>query len=122
MGELKPFVITRSVWLRGEGSCDSYLLRGDGKQCCLGQLASRVYGIDDDAISYVGSLDELEHVPEGLNWSVNRLAKDEGGNEASEAANTLMEINDKADLPDDQREPKLVAKFAELGYAVTFED
>lgn len=122
--ELKPFVITRSKWLRG-GYGRVYLLRDDGLMCCLGQFCSRIARLPDGDLFRRTSpatiwwnndngtaRAAIKHVAPGLLH----------GEDNSELASTLMCVNDDPELTDAEREKAVAAHFAELGYAVTFED
>jgi hypothetical protein len=47
--KIDKFVIDHKNWLRGEGTQDSYLLRKDGKMCCLGFM-SKAFGVPENEI------------------------------------------------------------------------
>lgn len=85
------FTITRSKWLRGEGSDDSALLRAsDSKMCCLGQVGEQC-GIPREVLSGATNLcnlglspvsaDNIQAIPDALKplnmgfWKDNTLAR-----------------------------------------------
>ena len=112
-------IIDRQTWLRGEGSEDSFLLRGkDDKMCCLGFLACEVGVPREHMLHSEGpvqiQLDESrELMPEFLFFSENCTLN-------SSACDQLIEFNDDPELEADEREVLLKGIFAVHGIEVEF--
>lgn len=110
------FTITRSKWLRGRGNENSVLLREDGKQCCIGQVASQCGApdsllLDEPDVEHIFCNDESA-VPPAL------LAGDHVLDWFSEA----YRINDERAEDDAERESKLSALAAANGHEFVFVD
>lgn len=98
--ELLPFVIKRSIWLRGEGNHRSYLLRPqDGKMCCLGQFAEHVCGLHPDDLRGHTSFGDLDK-PTPI--AARRLVS--SGRKNSDIAIRMMRLNDDESIDDAERE------------------
>lgn len=113
-------VIDRARWIRG--TMDSFLLRHDGKMCCLGFL-SRAVGLPEAEIRHrltpVSLTDEqCKTYPEWLRPHLDPLMPNVRRN--SIVAHDLMGVNDQLNVHDSAREAKLVARFAELGIELEF--
>ncbi len=108
---VKKFTIDRKSWLRGEGSDKSFLLRDDGKMCCLGQycLASN---IPKDTLINTKSPYSLKN---DKKIKVENLMGQFWVGDA-------MSVNDKETLSDKLREENLIELFKEGGIEVTFEN
>lgn len=108
MTERIKFTVFRDTWLRGGDSC---LLDGAGNRCCLGHLA-RDMGIDDDSLE-----DEAmpHNVPSPL-WPALL------GNGKDSLAWDAAITNDDTEITNEQREERLVARFAREGIDVEFKD
>jgi hypothetical protein len=91
--------IDRKTWLRGEGADRSWLLRQDGKMCCLGQMAIQA-GFTSAQINGVRS-------PKDLNWK--QMEGDYTGN--GNTVNKLMGVNDDSTITNKDRE-KMIIKLA----------
>lgn len=95
--------VTRSNWLRGEGSMHSYLLRGgDGKMCCLGYACQTLGYTRDDMLG--------KKVP----WDLSDpplLLKD------TSEVRALMPTNDDPNSNEEYRESHLI----ELGHECSIE-
>lgn len=111
-------VIDRQKWLRGEGSSNSYLLRGkDRKMCCLGFLALQCGYTQDEIIhkespSSVGGL--VTKFPSGL------VCLKRGITSNSIQCHRLMTCNDDELLSDEEREGQLIDLFHEIGIDIEF--
>lgn len=90
-------VIDRKIWLRGEGSDVSKLLRSsDQKRCCVG-IYLGACGVEDVSMQDVSDANILnfrEPLPEGAQWLRNYQAK--------ETAGDLYEANDYRICPCDE--------------------
>lgn len=106
----RTFTIDRRTWYRGHGSQESSLLRPDGFQCCLGQVA-RACSIPDHRIrNQLG--------PISADWPEMTFAGADGRYDRRVA--DLMLLNDSMNLTAPQREAALIAKAAELGITLVF--
>lgn len=103
---MKRLVIDRSIWLRGEGGNNSYLLREeDGKKCCLG-IYLGACGTPDELLSgHVGTGQIV--LPEEAKW-------------LDQGADAFMIVNDDPHTPASTRERGIEALFASHGIQVTF--
>lgn len=105
--------IDRSIWLRGEGSIASFLLRqSDNKQCCIGILLE-ANGVKRDKLMGVSAVKNENNIPcvippDNLNW----LNEDQ--------VNEFYSINDSKAYDDTFREQKLTEMFATHGIEVEF--
>lgn len=105
--------IDREIWLRGEGSLSSFLLRKrDNKQCCIGILLE-ANGVEKEKLAGVSAvkshLDQiLITVPENLSW----LKQDQ--------VNEFYSMNDSKAYDDTFREQKLTEMFSTHGIEVEF--
>ena len=118
---MRNVTIKRGRWLRGEGSEDSYLLRGtDNKMCCLGYVA-RAARVTAHDIFHVRTPDGLIRATRRRGW-FRDLFLDSALFDNSELTNTLMEINDSQTISDLEREVYLGLAFAGLGINVRFVD
>jgi hypothetical protein len=113
MKEVRAFVISRKVWLRGEGGGYSALFRPkDKKRCCLG-LYLEACGRDLRSLATrMNPADLRGNVP---GWLLS-------GSGNSDACRHLIEQNDARDIPESNRERWIAAGFAKAGIKVTFED
>ena len=114
---MENLVIPRKLWLRGEGSAASYLLRADGKMCCLG-LYLRAQGLLPIEILGVRNPSSLQAIP---SWLLNKESKHiEVLN--SFAAEQLMQVNDNPnlDIAPMAREAAISALFHKQGIEVSF--
>lgn len=109
--------IDRRVWLRGEGSGPSRLLReSDGKMCCVGMyLAAR--GVASDLLRGKSAADQLDcRLAAGWLLCVDVV----GQLHSTDDAMRLYVVNDARDLSDGDREAGIAALFAAHGVTVTF--
>ncbi len=123
--------LRRKNWLRGESGSQgiSYLLRrADGKQCCLGLIASQ-YGITKETMEDVDTPGNLyirinRALPAAyIELFVNIVSDeyDQGNSvEDTSLADVSMRINDRQDVTETEREDALVELFAEHGHTITF--
>lgn len=134
MADLTPVTIPRSKWLRGEGSMDSFLLRGrDGKMCCVGFMCL-ARGVPVDVLvgeKTVRELGDWMCGDEGSDvlfhplYSINDV--EEGRSLAAAAideilmAESLMDIA-KAPMTPALRESEIIRRAKDLGFDVTFVD
>lgn len=122
------FTIKRSKWLRGEGVSKSRLLRkGDGKQCCIGQICLQL-GVPDKAITDITDVNNIliEHSPK-LEKVLTPLLllsdKQEGYRHAAGWVGSAYCINDAQDVPDDATREKHLAELAAAnGHELVFVD
>jgi len=125
------FTVKRGLWLRGEGSDHSYLLRrSDGKMCCLG-FGALSCGLRENNIlaattpGYAARYAGVELV----GW-IAELVSDTG--DCTELCSQLMDVNDtpvnhsliggKKLKSEKQREELLAELFLKLDVEVIFED
>lgn len=123
MERVKEFVIRRSIWLRGDGGAASYLMRGDGKMCCIG-IYLAACGVPTSelkstktAVRLSGYRKSMLHAA-GADWLVN-------GAVGLAVHGQLMEYNDyiaTSDVSESAREAAIAEGFASQGVAVTFVD
>lgn len=109
--------VSRSKWLRGEGSQRSFLLREeDGKMCCMGFAAiaaglkpEDIKGkktVNGSASTATGSVEpEDVKIPSMENWF-----------------DSLYGANDSTVIPDHMREAEIIKRGADKGIAFTFVD
>lgn len=110
---MKELVIDRKVWLRGEGTGKSKLLRvDDGKRCCVGIYLATL-GAGDGDLRECALASEVR-LPEKAGWLVNANGND------TQAAHALYRANDLDMPPGQNREQAVAALFAEHGIAVKF--
>lgn len=116
---MKPLIINRLHWYRGNNS-GSRLLRGDGTKCCLGFLAEEC-GATADQIRRVPSPSDEPHIawPEGLIISREEPGFAKIWKDTSLCMRMIL-TNDDSALYDHQREPKLIELFREIGYELSF--
>lgn len=113
MAELKQLVIDRKIWLRGEGSLKSKLIReSDGKQCCVG-IYLLSCGVEAKSIINRGAPKDCI-LPTEAQW-VNRFSH-------SQLTHKLYDVNDNKAMSEETRERKIAATFLECGVEVTFVD
>jgi hypothetical protein len=120
-------VINRPNWIRGEGSCASFLLRpGDGMMCCLGfyslacgytkpQIEGEIR--PDGLVESHALMEPLE----GLRWLLKTVNGGLSYN-TNETCDQLMSINDDDSLLKESREGRVAELFAQNGVKVTFTD
>lgn len=115
------FTIKRSKWYRGH-KFDSLLMRGDGSQCCVGQMCSQLGVRDADLLGRAISSD-LPDLPdmglatkEALSPLLDRFGRD------LPWVVSAYVVNDDAEIGDDEREPKLAAIAAAAGHELVFID
>jgi len=105
--------IDRSIWLRGEGSGSSFLLRQkDNKQCCIGILLE-ANGVEREKLAGVSAVRDHNNnicvvTPIKLDW----LNEDQ--------INNFYSMNDDKEYDDTFREQKLTEMFAAHGIEVEF--
>jgi hypothetical protein len=115
-------VIDRKRWMRGEGS--GYLFDSETKKmCCLG-FDLRAGGMRADAIRDYGcpsSVASKPSFPESSLWLVEQKTTDNGTYTVeSRDGLQLMELNDKKELSESERESGIAAIFAKHGVEVEF--
>lgn len=124
----KKLVIDRATWLHGEGGDKSYLLRADGKKCCLGFLAIQNGYKEKDILekrspSSLRVVENLRKIWEGII----------DGSWASKLGYSMMETNDgRTGMPilnssgemtinsDEDREKRLIKLFKQIDIDVEF--
>jgi hypothetical protein len=129
---LIPLTIDRKLWLRGEGSCFSKLLRGfDGKMCCLGfaslalgEIRENILGLGEpfalrswenkDSAQIKAAMVVNDVYIAGYNRSAAVIISDIEPSCISEDRGTI-----KIDS-EEQRERILTKILAKLGFSVTF--
>jgi len=113
----KVLVIDRSLWLRGEGSQHSRLLRKrDDKMCCLGFYLESC-GTERKAMVEKSAPWQL-----GVNLAPEaRWLRGTTGDNSRDASN-LIDTNDDTEMPADLREERIVHLFAKQGISVEFDD
>lgn len=122
----RKLVIDRSIWLRGEGNEDSYLLRNtDNKMCCLG-IYLEACGVSRERLGGIPTPSELANldveVPKEAEWLVNKKPNPTPSQrwEGTPWAHRLMEENDDVlprNAPKDikkQNEHRREANIAQL--------
>lgn len=115
------FVIDRFTWLRGEGTCRSFLLRReDGKKCCLG-FYLLACGMTPEQIEHKESPSSVRNLPEEARWLIQSDQSDQSW--ASDDADDLMFVNDAMiGFKSKQREQRIARIFAKHGVDVKFVD
>lgn len=117
------FVIDRKIWLRGEGSERSALLRAeDGKMCCLGIFLDKC-GVPRGRLKGAANpmdpfrpQQDLNDVPKPAQCLFDK------GSLRSQVFN-LMGINDAVgEVSEGVREERIAQEFADIGVRVTFVD
>lgn len=113
--------INRKVWLRGEGSLSSRLLRSrDGKRCCLG-IALGDAGVPDEALCEMRAPGEVvmqgTSLPDKFRWLI-----DDKFLWHSETTTLLMSANDYEGYTEQEREQRVSELFAKEGVEVEFHD
>ncbi len=119
---VKEFTISRKTWLRGEGSGNSYLLRDDWKQCCVGVFLSAC-GYSDERLRGQSAAREIsEYLLSELEWLKHHAHKE--GSPDRRFMYDLYNTNDLREVigGEAEREAKITALFAEKGITVTFTD
>ncbi len=99
------FIIDRRVWLRGEGSANSFLLRpADGKMCCMGQVCLQLGVVPADL--------ERRKIMSGEQEM--KLTSDRC------LVNAAYSANDNEFGTDAAREEKLTDIFGTIGHEIEF--
>ena len=110
--------IDRKTWLRGEGCSASFLLRQDGKKCCLGFYALKK-GFN---LKYIKDKKSLAQLPNPMKNFPDFCREDEKRNDYfnSNFAGELMSNNDSKYLTCSERENKIAKLFKEIKVDVEF--
>lgn len=117
MKDIKEFVVDRAVWLRGEGSENSRLLRRqDDKMCCLG-IYLDACGIAAEKLEDQATPEDVDPSEDIPAW-LYRLTKD--SKECTAKVWNLIDTNDDEDIPETEREAEVERLFANEGIKVTF--
>src|SRR5262245_2728670 len=122
---MMKLVIDRSNWLHGEGSENSFLLRGsDGKMCCLGFLACQL-GAKEKTITNNSNSSDMKDLiyynsnpsdmPSLIDWPEWMLTID---NADSKITTLLMSVNDNENYSDGDREQRIDEIFDEQSIEV----
>lgn len=123
-------VIDRTIWLRGEGSWYSQLLRQtDNKQCCVGILLEQLGVPREQLVGLPSAHTTPSRYPERVVKEFLSVAEAAGlvrlvGGMAyrTDWALSLYNLNDDTGITEKARERDLAAAFAEGGIEVTFTD
>ena len=115
---LTHLVIRRSEWLRGE-PLHSFLLRRDGKRCCVGIYLAAL-GFPDEVLRGLPTarsvfLEEPDAFPESARWLIRDWLD-------SHVAHELYAINDSTTIDQHEIEANIAALFASQGITVEFTD
>ena len=113
MDVIMKLIIDRDIWLRGEGSGWSYLLREeDSKMCCLG-IYLKECGVPSEKLLYMTSPYQLvKIIPPEAGWLLGSSSID---------TCSLMELNDEKKIEkEDEREEKIAYIFAKHNIEVEF--
>lgn len=115
--KLFKFTVDRKIWLRGEGSGASYLLReSDGKKCCVGIFLGAC-GMPDRHIKGLASANDIhDAIPGGKRGPTAFLL--ERGNDP--VAARLYNANDFRYTDGNKRENKIKKLFHSVGVLVSF--
>jgi hypothetical protein len=125
----RRLTIDRAVWLRGEGSEDSFLCReSDGKQCCIGiylqelgvdagKLRGRKTAADLVLLGNMVGLLNLS-IPDEASWLCP--AMESLTHAKNSTVSLLYSANDKEGISEDVREAKVKALFASENVDVVF--
>lgn len=114
---MRKLTIDRSVWLRG--AADSYLLREDGKRCCVG-IYLGACGVSDEQLFKrctafsVSVFDDEAEFPQEARWTLDDVYNN------SDTAMKLYRTNDDLSLSAEQRETRVRELFAEQDIEVEF--
>ncbi len=103
------YTIDRKTWLRGEGWQNSFLLRKDGKYCCLGQICLQE-GVSKENLLGLASPVTLLNTYQINTW----LTEDTG------LMSVAMGINDNDETTDEEKEKTLIELFAKHEVTLTF--
>ncbi len=114
MRRVKQWTVKRSLWWRGNP--DSGLRMSAGKMCCLGHRCI-AQGCNAEELERRGYPSDLAAINGDLAYSLGRNYRDSKIHERA-----IAKINDDRSITDAEREALIIAKFAELGEAVTFVD
>lgn len=111
------FTIDRNVWLRGEGVCNSKLLRDDGKMCCVGIFLKALGVMDEDLIdqrvAYDLGIVRLEKLQ--CPWLAAH-----GADEPVPSIIELYRTNDSRVMDDADREQLITKEFGKHDVEVEF--
>lgn len=113
MKKITEFTIDRTIWLRGENSENSFLLReGDNKKCCIG-IYSSACGIPDKKIKnkfaiWTKAADNTIDV-EQSDFPIN-----------DEDLVEIYRLNDSTEISDSSREKELVDWFNKYNIKLNF--
>lgn len=114
----RPYVcvLNPKTWLRGEGSSNSYLLRrGDGKMCCMGQLALRC-GVPAEDLLGEHEV-EVDVIDKARSTAGRAILEEFAGNEFEEV---IYRTNDGTDMPDATRVKLLNKHLRDAGMRFRF--
>lgn len=116
----ETLIIDRTLWLRGEGSGDSYLLRErDGKMCCLGFYCV-AHGLSTEDIADKSTPAYIPHltIEDAERFGLKPLVQDVEYD--SDLCNNLTMTNDNEWLSNPNRERLIIKYFAWMGVVVEF--
>lgn len=111
--------VKRSEWLRGKRFGESYLLREDGKKCCIGFLCLQA-GLPEDDILYVDMIANLEEKFSQLQGFTIETSYPE--NEEKGWIHKAYQVNDDVDLTEQVREKALNDLAKSDGHEFIFVD
>lgn len=114
MEKVNKFVISRKVWLRGEGPRKSRLLRtSDGKMCCLG-IYMKACGVEDSELVDRQNLHQID-LYQSKDLLELRRSIDFG-------ESGIYFTNDDKDISEEEREGSLKQAFKLFDIKVSFKD
>lgn len=118
------FIISRALWLHGEGHRESLLLRGrDNKQCCLGIYLEHC-GVAKEKLLHITEPSGLfqkigNEYPDQAKWLLKK------GQEVVVNSNVTYDlalVNDSSLYEEEEREKEITQLFFEHAIDVTFTD
>ena len=120
---MMKLIIDRDIWLRGEGSGWSYLLRKeDEKMCCLGIYLKECGVSSEKLLDMTSPCQLVKIIPPEAEWLIDKSL----GIDSMDTCD-LMGFNDrrkkkieKEDEKEDEREEKIAHIFAKHNIEVEF--
>lgn len=112
---MKRFELDRARWFRGKGPLESALLREDGGMCCLG-LYLEACGVPQSDLLKRKYPSGVDNVPSETHWCWRGALAD------SDTVGEIASTNDKIDLPETERERRIVRLFRTQGIDLVFVD
>lgn len=110
---MAKFTVDRQTWYRGKGCQNSYLLKGNGKKCCIGFVGTQC-GVPNNVMLLIPS---VEKVPTDNRLLFPKWMTDEG---YSWGLSEAYRVNDDIAITDEHREEELKRIFERKGDEIEF--